>query len=169
MISFSLWTIWRDGIGEALFPAILLTYWRNFLLPPRLYGPLTALPSLSMDVHYSLSTAFCRHLLTFVSARSFCVSSIHRNLGLPLLLLPFDLLSYVFLTVLPWSILTIVQNIPVSAALHPPPLKKTTLSSEWEVRTNPEAVRTFYRRQESLASSGNRTTTPLLYTLYLSY
>ena len=55
-------------------------------------------PSSITDVHSSLSTAFCRHLLTFVSRKSFSTSSVHLNLGLPLLLLLFGLFSYIFLT-----------------------------------------------------------------------
>ena len=53
----------------------------------------------------SLSTAFCRHLLTLVSLRSFYTSSSRLHIGLPLLLFPSGLLSNTFLTILPWSIL----------------------------------------------------------------
>ena len=72
---------------------------------PRLYGPLTALASLIMDAHSSLSTAFYRHLLNFISRTSFSTSSSHLTLGLPLLLLLSRLLSNI-LHVLPSSIIS---------------------------------------------------------------
>ena len=84
----------------------LLTDAITYLLIPCLYGPLWAWTSLIVDAHSSLSTAFCRHLLTFTSRRFFSTSSSHRNLGLPLLLLPFGLLSHFFLTVFPCFVLT---------------------------------------------------------------
>ena len=59
-----------------------------------------------MDTHFSLSNALFHHLLTFNSHRSFPSSSSHLNLGFPLLLLSSGLLSNIFVTVLPWSILT---------------------------------------------------------------
>jgi len=43
--------------------------------------PLRAMASLSVGAHSSLSTAFCHHLLTFVSHRSF--SHLPPNIGLP--------------------------------------------------------------------------------------
>ena len=43
-----------------------------------------------------LSTAFCHHLLTLISHRSFATSSNHLNLGLPILLLPSSLLLKYF-------------------------------------------------------------------------
>jgi len=64
----------------------------------------------SLGLHYGrplfLSTVFCRHLLTFISPWSFSTSCSHLYLGLPLLLLPSGLLSKIFLSLLPWSILT---------------------------------------------------------------
>jgi len=36
---------------------------KKSLRTPRLYGPLTAFPSLITDAHSSPPTAFCRHLL----------------------------------------------------------------------------------------------------------
>jgi hypothetical protein len=49
------------------------------VLTPVVCGPLRALTSLNTDVHYSLFTAFCRrHLLTFISRRSFSTSSNQR-------------------------------------------------------------------------------------------
>ena len=74
-------------------------------LTPWLYGPLKNLASINKDAH-SLSTAFCHHLLTFISHRSFSTSSSHLNPSLPLHLLMSNLLPNIFLTVLPWSILT---------------------------------------------------------------
>jgi len=59
---------------------MLLTAW--------LRGPVRALTSLITYAHLSLFTAFCRHLLTFISRTSFCTSSTHLSLGLPFLLLP---------------------------------------------------------------------------------
>ena len=50
----------------------LLTY----LLTHWMYGPLRALASLIMEAHSSLSTAFCRHVLTFISRRPFSLSSL---------------------------------------------------------------------------------------------
>ena len=70
----------------------------NHLLWPWFYGPLRDLASLTTDAHSSLSTAFCRQLLTFISHRSFSTSSSHLNLTFPLLLLSSDLLSYTYLT-----------------------------------------------------------------------
>ena len=145
----------------------LLTDAITYLLIPCLYGPLWAWTSLIVDAHSSLSTAFCRHLLTFTSRRFFSTSSSHRNLGLPLLLLPFGLLSHFFLTVFPCFVLT---TCPIHSSLGRfTPRKKTSLPSEWEIRRNPEPVRMFCSRQEFLASSGNWTSTPLFYNLYLSY
>jgi len=46
-------------------------------------GPLEALDSLIADAHSSLSTAFCRHLLSLISRRSFSTSSSHLSLGIP--------------------------------------------------------------------------------------
>jgi hypothetical protein len=69
-----------------------------------LYGPLGALASLITDIHSSLSTALCHHLLTFISHRSFSTSSNHLKLDLPPLL-PYSLLSNIFLTILPKLIL----------------------------------------------------------------
>ena len=103
-------------------PAILNSYyychewssiWQNFMNLTTIidpiaawpYGPLTALTYLISNAHSSLSTAFCRYLLTF-SRRSFSTSSIHHHPGLPLLLLLFGSLSNIFLTLLTWSILT---------------------------------------------------------------
>jgi len=62
--------------------------------------PSESLDPLITDTHSSLSTAFCRHLLTFYSRRSFPTYSSHLNLVLPLLLLPSGLLSDIFLTIL---------------------------------------------------------------------
>ena len=70
------------------------------------YGPRTTLAYLITEAISSLSTAFCRHLLTFFSRRSFSTSSNHHHPGLPLLLLPSGSLSIIFLTLLTWSILT---------------------------------------------------------------
>ena len=78
---------------------------RTFLPTPWLYGFLTALSSLNADTHSSLLIVLCHHLLTFICRRTFSASSGHLNLGLPLLLLPSGLLSNIFLTVFPWSIL----------------------------------------------------------------
>jgi hypothetical protein len=85
-----------------------------YLLTPWLYGPLRTLTSLITDAHSFTSTAFCHHLLTFISRRSFSTSPSHHILGLSRLLLPSDLLSNIFLTVLPWSILT---TCPVHSSL----------------------------------------------------
>jgi hypothetical protein len=57
----------------------------------------------------SLFTVFCCHLFTFVSQISFSSSSNHLGLGILILLLPYGLLSNIFLTVPPWSILTIMS------------------------------------------------------------
>jgi hypothetical protein len=96
-------THWR----HCLFPQITYisnlpqnNYTNNHLLTPWLYGPLRHLASLTTDAHSSLSTAFCRQLLTFISRRSFSTISSHLNLGLPFFLLPSGLLSNIFLTVL---------------------------------------------------------------------
>jgi hypothetical protein len=59
-----------------------------------------------MDTHFSLSTAFCCHLLTFICHRPFSTSPSRLNLGLPLVLLPSGSLSNIFPTVLHWSIHT---------------------------------------------------------------
>jgi hypothetical protein len=49
--------------------------------------------TLITDAHSSLSTAFCYHLLTFISDRSFSTSSNHLYLDLPILNLPSSLCS----------------------------------------------------------------------------
>ena len=85
---------------------ILLTYLIIYLLTPWLYDPLRALASWITDAHSSLSTAFCHHLLNFISRRSFSTSSSHLNLCLPLLPLLSGLLPNIFLTVLPWTTFT---------------------------------------------------------------
>ena len=59
----------------------------NYLLAPWLYVPLRALVSLITDTNSSLSTAFCHHLLTLISRRSFSTFTSHLSLGLPLLVL----------------------------------------------------------------------------------
>ena len=51
-------------------------------------------------------SCFLFPFLNFISQRSFSTSSSHLNLGLPFLLLPSSFLSNIFVTVLPWSILT---------------------------------------------------------------
>ena len=84
---------------------------KKFLLTPWLFGPLTFLASLITDAPSSPPTVFCRHLLTFVSRRSSRKSSSHLCLGLPVLLLSSDLVSNVFLSRLPWSIL-ITRPVP---------------------------------------------------------
>jgi hypothetical protein len=66
----------------------------NNLLAPWLYGPLGPLAPLITEAHSSLSTAICRHLLSFISLRSFSTSTSHLHLGLPLLLLPSGFLRY---------------------------------------------------------------------------
>ena len=71
-----------------------------------LYGRQRALAFLTTNVHSSLSTDLCCHLLIFISRRSVSTSSSHLNRGLPLLLLPSVLLPNIFLTLLPWYILT---------------------------------------------------------------
>ena len=95
-------------LGRCCIIILQVTAQRNvkkFLLTPRIYGPLTAFDSLIKDAHSSLPTVFCRHLLTFVSRGSSPTSLSHLILGLPVLL-PSDLVSNIFLTLLPWSILT---------------------------------------------------------------
>jgi hypothetical protein len=47
------------------------------LLTPWLYDSLRALASLITDTHSSLPIAFCSHLLTFISYKSFCTFSSH--------------------------------------------------------------------------------------------
>ena len=78
---------------------------------PRLYDSLRPMASLITDAHSSLSTALCRHLLTFISHIFFSTSSRHLNhhhyhyhhhhhlllLLLLLLLLPCSLLSNIFM------------------------------------------------------------------------
>ena len=63
-----------------------------------LHGPLTAVVSFITGAHSSLSSAFCQHLLSFISRRSFSTPSKHLILGLPILLLPLGLLTNIFLT-----------------------------------------------------------------------
>ena len=60
----------------------------NHLLWPWFYGPLRDLASLTTDAHSSLSTAFCRQFLTFISCRTFSTISSHLNLGLPFFYFP---------------------------------------------------------------------------------
>ena len=64
-----------------------------------------SLVPLFTDTRCSLSTAFRCHLLTFISRGPFSTSSSHISQGLPSFL-PSGLLSNIFLTVLPWFILT---------------------------------------------------------------
>jgi len=70
------------------------------LRPSDILGPLFT------DAHTSQSTTFCRHLLTFIHRRSFSPSSIHLNLDPSILLLASRLLSNIFSTTIPRSILT---------------------------------------------------------------
>ena len=53
--------------------------------PTALWGPW---PLTITNAHSSLSTAFCHHLLTFISLRSFTTYSNHLTLGLPLFYFP---------------------------------------------------------------------------------
>ena len=73
----------------------------SLLGPTALWEPFACLIT---DVHSSLSTAFCRHVLTSISRKPFSTSSEHLHLDLPIL--PSDLLWNVFLTTLPGTILT---------------------------------------------------------------
>lgn len=59
-----------------------------YFFTTQLYCILRVLPCLIKDAHSSLSTALCRHLLTFVSRRSFLTYFTHLIPGLPFLLLP---------------------------------------------------------------------------------
>jgi hypothetical protein len=59
--------------------------------------PFESLGLLSYRRPFSLSTALCRQLLTFISRRSFSSSSDLLSLDLPILHLPFSLLSSIFL------------------------------------------------------------------------
>jgi hypothetical protein len=61
-----------------------------------LCGQLGSLASIIMDTHSSMSTAFCRHHLNFISCIFSSKSSIHLNPGLPLLLLHYVSLSNIF-------------------------------------------------------------------------
>jgi len=81
-------------------------YQESLSLSPWLSHPLTALVPLITNAHDSLPAAFCCHFLTFISQRSFSTSFSHLSQRLPFLLLPSRLLSNIFVTVLPWSILT---------------------------------------------------------------
>ena len=70
-----------------------------------MFDCLRALASLITNAHLSPSSAFCHHLLTFISHGSFSASFSQFSIGLPIL--PFSsLLSNIFLTTFPWSILT---------------------------------------------------------------
>ena len=64
----------------------LLMYLLTHSLTPWLCSPVRALACLFTDSHSSVLTAFCFHLITFISHRSFCTSSSHLTLDLPLLL-----------------------------------------------------------------------------------
>lgn len=55
--------------------------------------PVRALTSIITDAHFPLLTAYCCHLLTSISRRSLPPSSNLHCLGLPILVLPFGLLS----------------------------------------------------------------------------
>ena len=90
------------SLGYCYLPTYLLTDWLN----PWLYGPLRSLAFFTTDAYSSLLNALCRHLLTSLSHRSLSTFSSHLNLGLPFLLFPSGLLSNIFLTILPWFILT---------------------------------------------------------------
>jgi len=85
---------------------VTLYFWQTDLLTPWPCGPMRPLASLITGDLSSLSTAFCHHLLTFFSCGSFYIPTNHLNLGFLLLLLPSDLLSNTFFTLLPWSVLT---------------------------------------------------------------
>ena len=65
----------------------------NMKRTSRFYGPLKVLAFSATDTHSSLSSAFCRHLLKFVSFRNPFTPSGYLILGLPLLLLAYGLLS----------------------------------------------------------------------------
>jgi hypothetical protein len=88
---------------------------RKFLLTPWLLDSLRVLASLITDALSSPPTACCRRLLTFISCKSSRKSSSHLSLGHPVLLLPSDLVSNIFLTLLPWSILT-TRTCPVPSS-----------------------------------------------------
>ena len=93
-------------------PTYIHRYLHTYLLIPWLYSPLRALASLITDANSSVSAALCRHLLTSVSLKSFSKSSNYLNLGLPILLLPTGFLSNIFLSSLPWCILSRRRILP---------------------------------------------------------
>ena len=83
----------------SFLPLLLLCY--SYLHTLWLHGPLRTLSSRITDVPSTLSTAFCRHLLAFISRRFLSTSSSHLYLGLSIRILPSPLLSDIFLTVIP--------------------------------------------------------------------
>jgi len=105
--------IWFLRVCHHISNAVyILTYLHTALR----YGPLTAFASLITDAHSSLTTAFCRYL-PLIPRRSLSTFSSHLNLGLPLLLLPYDFtLKY---SVLPWSILCPARSsVTISLVTH---------------------------------------------------
>jgi len=102
-----------SDVGFCSMGFVVQVQWQRFskdLWQCLLTYSLTLRSSGSLGLHYGrplfLSTVICRHLLTFISRRSFSTSSSYLYLGLPFLLLPSGLLSKIFLNVLHWSILT---------------------------------------------------------------
>ena len=70
-----------------------------------LHGTCRTLTPLIKNTHSCLSTTICRHCLNFISRRSFSTYFNHLKRGLPILRLPFGLLTNVFLSTLPRFIL----------------------------------------------------------------
>ena len=85
------WDCWASFPGRFTY---LLTY------------SLALQPSVSLSLPTYQRPFFPIHFLNIICRRFFSITSSHLNLRLPLLLLPYGLLSNVFITVLPWSILT---------------------------------------------------------------
>ena len=99
------WDLWQAWRSSEMSSGFTLTHSLTQSLTSWLYGPLRALVNLITKARPSISTALYRHFLPFITHRSFSTTSSHLSLGLPLTQLPSDLLSNIFLTVLPWSIL----------------------------------------------------------------
>jgi len=89
-----------------LLTSYLFTYVVIHSRIPWLFGPLRTLANIIKVTHSSLSTAFCRHLLNFISLKSFSNTSSLLSLGLPVFLIILLLLllpcsqSNIFLTTL---------------------------------------------------------------------
>jgi len=105
-------------------------------LTPWLCGPLRTLVCLIMDAHSSLSTAFCHHLLTFIScgflhvfhpsqSRSLPSTSVQFTLktcfnfcSIQTQYIPISSIEIIILVTFPWFLTTVIQPASIIRLLN---------------------------------------------------